>query len=100
MTRRAVQVAVLTVALLLTVAGCSDDDADEATTTTTTTAADDETTGGTAEGPGEPNAEVVASVQLGTATTEYGEVLTEPGGKTLYAFDADAGGEPTCVDDA
>lgn len=98
--RRAV--AALLLVPLLALTACGDDDDEEASTgdtttdttaDTTTTAASDDTTATTGAPP-----EVPASVTLGVGETEYGEVLTEPGGKTLYLFDADADGEPTCVD--
>src|SRR5690606_16042825 len=87
----------LAVALVLVIgaAACNDDDGDgdSAATggdTTTTAAAD-------AAASTTPTTEPLA-VLIGTGQTEYGEVLTDTEGLTLYIFTDDAEGVSNCVD--
>ena len=103
-TRRSMAAGVGLVALL-TLTACGDDDTSTTDTTAApTTVASDSTSTTAAEMSDTTDsvgsADVLATATLGTAETEYGEVLTSPDGLTLYEFDADAGGEPTCVDAA
>ncbi|MDZ7732740.1 MAG: hypothetical protein U5R31_06125 [Acidimicrobiia bacterium] len=58
----------------------------EAGGTTTTAATDTTDTGGPAEGP------------VGTASSEFGEILVDGEGRTLYVFMEDSEGESACAD--
>lgn len=109
--RRTLAALALVPLLALTACG-DDDDTDTSTGDTTaetaapTTAADDaptsapdDTTAPDSEPPATAEVpDVPATVTIGLGTTEYGSVLTAPDGKTLYVFDNDEGGVPTCVD--
>jgi len=81
----------LLVALAL-LGACAADDA-----ATTTTAADDAATTTTAaaattEAP-------VAGATIVVASTDLGDILQDSDGRTLYLFNPDAQGDPTCYDD-
>jgi predicted lipoprotein with Yx(FWY)xxD motif len=81
--------------LALLAAGCGDDD--DADTSSSTTEASTETTDGddTTSTTAEPGA---STVLIGTEETDIGSLLTDSDGLTLYVFDADTDGEPTCTD--
>lgn len=97
-TRRAVALVAVLATLGLAV-GCGDDDpGDDATEASTDETSDATATTGT-EGDG-GSTSVADAPTIGTATTEFGEVLTDPYGYTLYIFDEDEGQPaPTCVDE-
>ena len=80
--------------LALLAAGCGDDDdADTSSSTTeatTETTAGDDTTSTTAE-------DGSSTVLIGTEETDIGSVLTDSDGLTLYVFDPDGEGAPTCT---
>lgn len=77
------------VALIL--AACGDDDSDTEAGETT------ETTSG-AEGS-DTTAAPAADAVVGAAETQLGMVLVDAGGRTLYAFTNDSGGESSCTAD-
>jgi predicted lipoprotein with Yx(FWY)xxD motif len=82
--------------LALLAAGCGDDD--DADTSSSTTESSTETTETTAGDGTTTTAEAGAStVLIGTEETDIGSVLTDSDGLTLYVFDADADGQPTCT---
>lgn len=85
--------------IVLVVAACGGTTADgsDVETTTTTTAAAQPTT--TASAP-EPSTTAPDEVTEGVAVvdSEFGEILVDPDGFTLYIFTQDAGGESACYD--
>jgi predicted lipoprotein with Yx(FWY)xxD motif len=89
------------VAGALVVAACGNDDdeaaetaEDEAAATTETTEEATETT----EAPDESE-EPATDAVVQTGETDLGPVLTDADGFTLYGFEPDEGGTPTCEDD-
>jgi predicted lipoprotein with Yx(FWY)xxD motif len=77
--------------------GGADDGDDEAAdstaeTSTSTTEAPEETTT-TTEAATEP-----AGTALGVADSEFGPIVTDEAGVTLYVFTRDSGGQSACVD--
>ena len=95
--RRLYRLLALGVAMTFIAAACGDDDDDTAgDETTETTAAPAEDTEATTTSA----AEGAAEDQLGLADSDFGEILVDGNGLTLYKFDADeaAGFEPTCYD--
>jgi predicted lipoprotein with Yx(FWY)xxD motif len=86
--------AALATSLVLAVSACGDDDED----TTDTVAPAAVTT--TAAPTGGASATATAAVDaplVSLAETSLGQVLVAPNGFTLYAFDPDAAGTPTCT---
>jgi predicted lipoprotein with Yx(FWY)xxD motif len=76
-------------------AACSSDDDSDSSASTTTTEADSAATNSTTT-----STLIEFDTTIGTAQTEFGEVLTDNFGYTLYVFDEDIGQPgPTCVDD-
>lgn len=76
---------VLVFAVVALVAGaCAEDGPEEATETPDTQ---------------EPVEEAPADGTVTVADSDYGEILVDDEGFTLYAFMPDEGGEPTCTDD-
>jgi len=73
--------ALLAIALVL--GACASDD------TTTTTAGDAATT----------TAAATAGATVAVASTDLGDILQDGEGRTLYLFNPDAQGDPTCYDD-
>jgi predicted lipoprotein with Yx(FWY)xxD motif len=91
--------AMIAVALVFLGASCGDDGDDDAASTTT---AGDTSAGDTSAGSGSGDTTTTAggevAVLIGTAQSDYGEVLTDTEGLTLYVFADDGTGDPTCLD--
>jgi predicted lipoprotein with Yx(FWY)xxD motif len=94
----------LALALVLVSCGDDDDSTDTAGDTATTEAGDATTTDGAdetsvvTEDTSEVEAPVTGPVEIGTATTPAGEVLTAPDGKALYILTEDEGtGTSGCI---
>ena len=81
--------------------GCSSDDSGSDDTTTTEAGAGSSTTtaasGGssTTEGTG---VELTGKGAIDLADSEFGEILVQGGGFTIYLTEADTGSEPPCLD--
>jgi len=72
---------------------CSDDSSSSSTSSTTSSEQDEEVTDNTSV------AELEESLlDIGTTTTDLGEILVDGEGMTLYVNKADVGGIPTCLD--
>ena len=82
---RSVALAIAAVAVI-GLAGCSKSDADSAATTTTAKATAT-TAGGAAS----------AKVTIGLGDSSRGKVLTDASGRTLYLYEPDGTGAPTCT---
>ena len=81
----------VTAALAFGLAACGDDDnTSTATDATTSTSAAPSGTGSTTSAP-------AAGATVATRDTSLGEVLVNGEGLTLYAFDNDKDGTPTCI---
>lgn len=96
MLRRLTALAV-TAILVLALAACGDggtDTDDEGADVTTDDATDTDADTDTDTGD-----DMAAGGDVGVASTDLGEALVDADGMTLYLFDADEQGEPTCVDD-
>lgn len=77
-------------ALVIIAAACGDDEADDGATADTST---------TVESTTSTSAPALQGT-VGVADTDFGEVLTDDLGYTLYVFDEDVGQPgPTCVDE-
>ena len=93
--RRLFRFLALGVAMTFIAAACGDDDDDTAEDETTeTTAAPAEDTEATTTSAAEGGREDVLAV----ADSDLGEIIVDGNGMTLYHFDPDAQGDPTCVD--
>jgi predicted lipoprotein with Yx(FWY)xxD motif len=88
-------------ALVLGACGGDDDDNDVAAATTTTSAsasASETTTATTTPAAGSDEGGQQSDVTVAYGETALGDTLVDGTGMTLYLFEADAAGTPTCVD--
>ena len=89
----------LSAALMLAVSACSGEEAGEPTATSTATEATAaEQATATQEATVAEDAGATGQ-QITVADTDLGEVVVDDEGMTLYMFDPDEGGEPTCYAD-
>jgi predicted lipoprotein with Yx(FWY)xxD motif len=100
--RHRLQLFALVAVVALALAACSnggDDSSDAAggTTTAATGPTETTTTGATATGASGTVPEGSASVM--TADSDFGEIVVDADGRTLYVFDPDEGKKSTCYDD-
>jgi predicted lipoprotein with Yx(FWY)xxD motif len=94
--RRYLTVPVLVAILVSGAMACSDDGDGGDDAASTTTAGD--TSAGSGGGDTTTTAGGEVAVVIGTAQSDYGEVLTDTDGLTLYIFTDDGTGDPTCLD--
>jgi predicted lipoprotein with Yx(FWY)xxD motif len=90
----------LVAVVALALAACGGDDASDAaggTTTAATGPTETTASGSTATGASGTVPEGSASVM--TADSDFGEIVVDAEGRTLYLFDPDEGGKSTCYDD-
>ncbi|CAN5177984.1 lipoprotein [soil metagenome] len=87
----------LSIAVLTLTAACGGDAVSTTTVAPATTAGPAATTATTAAT--ETTAGSVSEAAVQVATSDLGEILNDPEGRTLYLFLPDGQGDPTCYDD-